>query len=323
MALLFLHELIQDMKIHEGYKDLSLKKPVVTLGIFDGVHLGHRKLLESLVGRAKEIGGESVVITFHPHPRVVLEEGARDLMFLTTLDEKKILLENFGIDNLVIISFTKKFSRMKACDFVEKILVENIGTSHLVVGYDHHFGHRGEGSFNLIKECAVSMGFNVEKVTGLKTSAGAISSSLIRNALISGRLSLANKWLGYDYSLRGRVVEGRRIGRDIGFPTANIKPSDRNKLIPGNGVYAVDTYIDDIKHIGMLSIGTNPTVSKGNGKISVEVNIFDFRKDIYGSEIEVVFRHRLRSEKKFRTTMDLSEQMALDKKIALRLLASE
>lgn len=309
------------MKIHEGYNDIRINTPVVTLGIFDGVHLGHRKLLNYLVTHAREVQGESAVITFHPHPRIVLEKGGEDLVFLSTMDEKKMLLEICGIDHLVIIEFTKELSRMKAYDFVRKILVEKIDTRHLVVGYDHHFGHRGEGNYNTIKDCAVSMGFNVEKVSGLKASGEEISSSMIRNALIAGKLSKANKWLGYDYFLRGLVVEGKKIGRKIGFPTANIKPLDRNKLIPGNGVYAVNIHFDKMEFLGMLSIGNNPTINKKGGARSIEVNIFDFEEDIYEKGIEIVFRYRLRDEKKFSNTEELSRQMKSDKDNVIGLLS--
>ncbi len=309
------------MKIHEGYKNIRLKTPVVTLGIFDGVHLGHWKLLDYLVSRAKEVKGESAVVTFHPHPKMVLEKGEVDLVFLSTMKEKMMLLEKCGIDHLVIIEFTKEFSKMKASEFVEQVLVDGIGTRHLVVGYDHHFGYKGEGNFNTIKDCALSLGFNVEQIKGLKVSGVEISSSLIRDALINGRLSDANKWLGYDYFLMGSVIEGRKIGRKIGFPTANIKIADKNKLVPGHGVYAVDIYIGNKKHAGMLSIGTNPTINKTGGTRSIEVNIFDFENNIYGREIEIVFRYRLRDEKKFGNIEGLSRQMKLDKKLALRLLS--
>jgi riboflavin kinase/FMN adenylyltransferase len=309
------------MKIHREYKGISLRNPVVTLGIFDGVHLGHRKLLSHLVSRAGEVNGESVVITFHPHPRMVLDKDPGNLSFLSTMDEKILLLEKCGIGHLIIIEFSKEFSMMQACEFVEDVLVKSIGTRQLIVGHDHHFGHQGEGNFNTIKDCALSMGFDVEQVRGLKASGEAISSSLIRNALITGNLSAANEWLGYDYFLRGLVVEGKKIGREIGFPTANIKPSDSHKLIPGNGVYAVDTWIGEIKYAGMLSVGYNPTINKTKGARSIEVNIFSFEEDIYGKEIEIVFRYRLRDEKKFSNTKELSDQMKLDKENALRLLA--
>lgn len=308
------------MKIYQGYSGIKVKIPVVTMGIFDGVHLGHRMLLDFLLSRAKELNGESVVITFQPHPRLVLDKGATDLAFLNTMEEKKLLLEKYGVDNLVIIEFTLEFSKMKACEFVSKILATHIGTKNVVVGHDHHFGHKGEGTFNTVSGCARELGIEVIQVEGYRESGKAISSSLIRDALASGRLSDANRWLGYEYSLAGFVIEGKKIGREIGFPTANIKPSDINKLIPANGVYAVDTYIDNRKYSGMLSIGYNPTINKNRSTRTVEVNIFDFDKDIYGKEIRVSFRHRLRDEKEFASIDELSGQMKKDKEDALNLL---
>jgi riboflavin kinase/FMN adenylyltransferase len=251
---------------------------------------------------------------------MVLEKETGHLVFLSTMDEKKMIFENCGIDHLVIIEFTRKFSEMKACEFVEKVLVDHIGTRNVVVGYDHHFGYQGEGNFNTIKECARALGINVVQVDGFKESGKVISSSLIRDALVRGRLSEANKWLGYEYSLKGSVVEGKKIGRKIGFPTANLRPSDRNKLIPGNGVYAVNAYIDNRKYSGMLSIGYNPTINKNRSARSIEVNIFDFDENIYGREIEVIFRYRLRDEKEFGSTGELSRQMKRDKKNTLNLL---
>ena len=308
------------MIIHDGYKDIKLISPVVTLGIFDGVHRGHQDLLGHLVSRAKEINGESVVITFDPHPRLVLDKNRNELSFLTTMDEKKTLLGNAGIDHVIIIRFTPEFSRMNACDFVKEVLVQKIGTSYLVVGYDHHFGKDGGGNFDTIKECAASFGFSVGQVQGFKTEEGAISSSIIRDALLKGKLDDANRLLGYNYSLRGSIVKGRRIGRMLGFPTANIKPDYQYKLIPGDGVYAVGVQIDRFWLKGMLSIGKNPTVSSASGSRSIEVNIFDFEKDIYGKEIKVVFRSRLRDEIKFDSIEQLARQMELDREHATRLL---
>jgi riboflavin kinase/FMN adenylyltransferase len=308
------------MVIHYGYKDLKLISPVVTLGIFDGVHRGHKTLLECLVSRAEENNGESVVITFDPHPRLVLDKNRNELSFLTTIDEKKTLLEKTGIDHLIIIGFTRKFSKMEACDFVEKILVQKIRTSHLVVGYDHHFGNKGEGNYDTIKQCAGSSDLRVEQVQGLHTEEGAISSSIIREALLNGKLDDANNWLGYNYSLKGTIVKGRRIGRLLGFPTANIKPGNKYKLIPGDGVYAVDVYLDKERLQGMLSIGKNPTVRPAADTRSIEVNIFNFEKEIYGKEIEVVFRNRLRDEIKFENIEQLSRQMELDRENTMKLL---
>jgi riboflavin kinase/FMN adenylyltransferase len=308
------------MIIHEGYENLDLTSPVVTLGIFDGVHRGHRKLLDILVARARETYGVSAVITFSPHPRLVLEQNHLKLSFLTTLEEKKVLLENANIDHLIVVEFTKQFSKMAACEFVEEILVRKIGTKHLMIGYNHHFGRRGEGDFETIKKCAESFDFVVEQVQGLHTEEGAISSSLIREALSGGKLDLANNLLGYFYSLSGTVIRGKQIGRAIGFPTANIKPADQYKLIPGSGVYAVEVRLGREVFQGMLSIGSNPTVNPDSSIRSIEVHILNFAGDLYGKEISVVFRKRLRDEIKFDNTIQLAEQMEIDRQDTIRLL---
>lgn len=309
------------MIIHDGCEDLNLVNPVVTLGIFDGVHRGHRTLLSDLVSKAREAKGESVVITFSPHPRLVLEKDNANLLFLTTMNEKKVLLDNEGIDHLIVLDFTKEFSRMHACDFVKEILVNKIGTKHLLVGFNHHFGSRGEGDFNTIIQCSKSFDFRVEQVQGFQTEEGAISSSLIRKALSEGRLDAANNMLGYPYSINGEVVSGKRIGRSIGFPTANINPDDKHKLIPANGVYAVDVQINGGEYQGMLSIGTNPTVNDDSAARSIEVNIINFEKDIYGENITVRLRKWLRDEKKFKDITELSKQMEIDKQDTIRLLS--
>jgi riboflavin kinase/FMN adenylyltransferase len=308
------------MVIHEGYENLNLISPVATLGIFDGVHRGHMALLDCLVSRARETRGESVVITFSPHPRLVLEQNNINLSFLTTMEEKKVLLKNANIDHLIIIEFTIEFSKIPACDFVKDILVEKIGTKHLIIGYDHHFGRKGEGDFNTIKQCSEELDFIVEQVQGYQTEEGAISSSLIREALLRGRVDEANKWLGYNYSVTGTVIEGRKIGRTIGFPTANIKPDSQYKLIPGNGVYAIEVQLNDNLYSGMLSIGSNPTVNTDNRFRSIEVHILNFDKDIYGEKISVIFRKKLRDEKKFDNLEQLSAQMGRDKLDTLQVL---
>lgn len=290
------------------------------MGIFDGVHLGHRSLLDYLVTRSGQVGGESVVITFHPHPRLVLEKNKKGLTFLSTMEEKIALLEKARIGHLIIIDFTSAFSKTEACDFVEKILVREIGTKHLIVGYDHHFGHHGEGDFNTIKECAVSMSFKVEQVQGLHSESGSISSSAIREALLKGNVEEAAGWLGYNYSFRGKVIEGRKIGRKLGFPTANINPDNRYKLIPADGVYAVEVKMDEKNMKGMLSIGRNPTVNKTAGRRSIEVNIFDFDEEIYNINVDIIFRFRLRDEIKFAGTIQLAHQMEVDRDNAMKLL---
>lgn len=308
------------MVIHEGYENLKLISPVATLGIFDGVHRGHKALLEHLVGRAEELKGESVVITFSPHPRLVLEQGNSNLSFLTAMEEKVNLLRTAGVGHLIVIQFDIPFSKIPACDFIKDILIEKIGTRHLIIGYNHHFGRRGEGDFNTIKQCSEGLGISVEQVQGFHTDEGKISSSTIREALLSGRTDEANKWLGYFYSVTGTVVEGKRIGRIIGFPTANIKPGYQYKLIPANGVYAVEVKLGNETFPGMLSIGSNPTVNEDKSLRSIEVHILNFERDIYGKNITVIFRKRLRDEKKFSNLDQLTEQMRIDKLDTLRLL---
>ena len=308
------------MIIHKGYKDLNIKAPVVTLGIFDGVHRGHKMLLNHLVRTAKEFGGESVVITLSPHPRMVLEKDHHNLNFLTTLNEKKELLEKEGVEHLIIMDFSSEFSLMPACDFIRDILVGKIGTRYLVVGYDHHFGRRGEGDFEMIRNCSDLADIRIEQVQGLRVDNKTISSSSIREALLQGDLDYANKLLGYSYFLSGLIVEGRKIGRSLGFPTANILP-DANKLIPSNGVYAVEVLVDNSSFPGMLSIGTNPTIDSNNGVRSIEVNILNFESDLYGSHITVKFRKRLRDERKFDSIDQLKEQMLKDKEDTLDLFS--
>jgi riboflavin kinase/FMN adenylyltransferase len=309
------------MIIHRGYENLELVNPVVTLGIFDGVHRGHKSLLDNLISRAGKVNGDSVVITFSPHPRLVLEKDHLNLSFLTTMEEKMVLLEASGIDHLIIIEFSKQFSRMSACDFVEKVLVGKIGIKHLLLGYNHHFGQKGEGNYNTIKQCSASFDFTVEQVQGLHTEEGEISSSAIRDALLTGRLDEANSWLGYFYTLGGTVVGGRKIGRSIGFPTANIKPEDQYKLVPGNGVYAVEVRLNEGIYPGMLSIGSNPTVNNDGRARTIEVHIINFNRDVYGNRMSVIFRKRLRDEIKFENTQKLAEQMEVDKQITMKLLS--
>ena len=308
------------MIVHEGYENINIVRPVVTLGIFDGVHRGHRTLIDSLVSRAREAKGESVVITFSPHPRLVLEKGDLNLSLLTTMEEKKVLLEKANVDHLIILEFNKEFSKIQACDFIKDILVKKIGTKHLIIGYNHHFGRRGEGDFSTIKQCSESLDFRVEQVQGFLTEEGTISSSLIRQELLMGKLDEANSLLGYYYTVTGTVVSGKQIGRSIGFPTANIKPDDKYKLIPGNGIYAVEVQIDGVNYQGMLSIGSNPTVNTDTRIRSIEVHILDFKKDIYGKKITVIFRKRLRDEKKFDNIEQLAKQLELDKQNTIRLL---
>jgi riboflavin kinase / FMN adenylyltransferase len=317
----FANRKIYPMIIHEGYENLKLIAPAATLGIFDGVHRGHRVLLDFLVARAKETDCESVVITFSPHPRLVLDQSTGNLTFLTTLEEKKSLLAKAGINHLIVIEFTRQFSNITACDFITDILIGKIGVRQLIIGYDHHFGRKGEGDFNTIKKCSEDLDFSVDQVPAYVGEDGVISSSVIRQALLNGRLDEANRWLGYSYSVSGNIIEGRRIGRSIGFPTANIKPDSEHKLIPGTGVYAVKVQIDDKIYTGMLSIGSNPTVNTDPSVRSIEVHIIDFDKDIYGKRITVSFIKRLRDEKKFGNLQQLKEQMSIDRQDTMKMLS--
>lgn len=306
------------MVIHYGYGNLSLIKPVVTLGIFDGVHLGHRTLIDRLVTVARDLKGESVVITFSPHPRIILQKDHLNLSFLTTMKEKQALLNAAGVDHLIILEFTEEFSKIEACDFVKRILAEKIGTSHLILGHNHHFGWKGEGDFSTILKCSEMHNFKVEQVEGLTSLQGPVSSSVIREFLLNGRIEDANSILGYNYAITGEVVAGKKLGRKLGFPTANIRPDDPYKLIPGNGVYIAEVRINEAGYRGMLSIGSNPTVNDDVRKKSIEVHILDFEGDIYGKTISVILMKRLRDEKKFDNVTQLTEQMMLDKENTVR-----
>jgi riboflavin kinase/FMN adenylyltransferase len=308
------------MLIHSLDSNFNFKNPVVTIGTFDGVHKGHRAVISHLMEKARSINGESVVITFFPHPRQILSENIRPPSLLNTSDEKKTLLEKSGIDHLIIIDFDRELSMMEACDFVKDVLVKKIGAKHLIVGFNHHFGRRGDGDFNTIKQCAGRFKITVEMVEAISSDSGTISSSLIRDALIEGRLEDANTMLGYSYSLTGKIVAGRKIGREIGFPTANILPFDPEKLVPGNGVYAVEILIGKEEYKGVMNIGFNPTIRRDSSNRTIEVNIFNFENEVYGSEITIIFRYRLRGEIVFAGLDELAAQIAKDKIKAISLL---
>jgi riboflavin kinase/FMN adenylyltransferase len=237
------------------------------------------------------------------------------------MEEKKMLLGKSGVDHLIIIEFTHQFSNIPACDFITDILIDKVRTKHLIIGYNHRLGRKGEGDFNTIKKCAESLDFIVEQVSGFHTGEVMISSSLIREALLKGRIEEANSWLGYSYAITGTVIEGRKIGRSIGFPTANIDINDRHKLIPANGIYGVEVILEDKHFVGMMSIGSNPTVNSDSSYRSIEVHILDFDGNIYGKSLTVVFRKKLRDEIKFENTDQLADQMKLDKQQVLMLFA--
>lgn len=283
------------------------------MGIFDGLHLGHKFVINKIKTLAHFSGSESVVLTFWPHPRLVLNKNPEDLKYLSSLSEKIYLFEKTGIDHLIILDFTKKFSQLSSCEFIKEILVEKIGVKHFVIGYNHKFGKDGQGDLATLKECSDRYDFSIEKAEAFKIDGVKISSSLIRNHLMKGELDISNKYLGYSYFIHGRVIEGSRIGREIGFPTANIIPGDRFKLIPGDGVYAVDIEIDNIVYHGMLNIGIRPTINNDVKSKTIEVHIIDFNDNLYGKELAVHFRRRIRDEMKFKNIEELRQQLIKDR----------
>ncbi|WP_025761352.1 bifunctional riboflavin kinase/FAD synthetase [Dyadobacter tibetensis] len=288
------------MKIHQHLDTLQkLPNAVVTSGTFDGVHLGHQKILARLNELSKQQAGESVVVTYWPHPRMVVSEPAHELQLLTTIEEKIALLSALSIDHLVIIPFTRSFSELSSLAFIEQILVEKIGTKKLVIGYDHRFGRNREGSFEFLQSNCQGFGFEVEEIPRQDIEDMAISSSRIRRALLSGNVHEAQELLGRPYSITGTIVKGKQLGRKLGFPTANMQIPEVYKLIPANGVYAIKATHKDSIYTGMLNIGVRPTVD-GISR-TIEANIFEFDKDIYGEELTIELHAFVRSERKFDT----------------------
>ena len=261
---------------------------MVTSGTYDGVHLGHQKILKRLNEIALKNNGETVLITYWPHPRLVLYPEQNELKLLNTFEEKADLLRAQGVNHLLRIPFTKEFSQLKSEEFIKRILVDRIGTKKLVIGYDHRFGKNREGSFEHLKKNATTYGFQVEEIPKHEVEHIGVSSSKIRTALLAGEVEKSSALLGKDYSIRGRVVKGEKIGRMIGFPTANIEIDSKHKLIPADGAYAVLIQHEDKTWKGMLNIGFRPTVG-GKAK-TIEVHIFDFEKEIYGDNIYVHFK---------------------------------
>lgn len=301
------------MKIHRNLNSFHAQNPVLTIGTFDGVHLGHRKIIARLHDLAKTINGESVIFTFDPHPRKIVAPGETTLRLLTTLEEKIVLFEQSGIDHLIIYPFTTEFSKLTYEEFVEQVLVGQIHTKFLVVGYDHKFGKNRQGDFEFLKKCAERHEFEIEKLDVLLMNESQISSTKIREAIQKGDFDAANAFLGYPFTLHGTVVEGQKLGRKIQFPTANIQASDPDKIIPGYGVYAVEITVMNQKFNGMLNIGSRPTVNNNADNRSIEVHIFDFESDIYGETIELVFFKKLREEQKFSSIDVLKNQLSRDK----------
>ena len=308
------------MIVHRGLDDLQpLPNAVVTSGTFDGVHRGHQTILARLTEVARASNGQSVLITYWPHPRTVVSNDSQDLKLLTTLDEKIDLLDQAGVDHLVVIPFTRSFSQLSSEEYIRQILIEKIGTKKLVIGYDHRFGRDREGGFEYMQAHQREYGFEVEEIPRHDVEAIGVSSSKIRTALMEGNIQTANRFLGRSYGLTGTIVKGRQLGRTIGFPTANMQVDAVNKLVPANGVYAVDVLYAGQILGGMLNIGFRPTVAGTNQ--TIETYIFDFERDIYGEHLTLRFREFLRPEQKFEGLPALVAQLKQDEEAARRVLA--
>ncbi len=299
------------MKIHSGTASIQgLKNAVVTSGTFDGVHIGHQKILERLKQAAKEIDGETVLITYWPHPRLVLSNRNNGLKLLSTFPEKANLLEHYGIDHLVKIPFTKEFASLSSEAYIKSILHDKVGTKKLIIGYDHRFGKDRQGGLEELTQFAPKYGYELEEIPRQDIEAIGVSSTRIRKALEASEVTVANQYLGRPYSLTGMVIHGNKLGRTIGFPTANIGIKEPYKLLPSNGIYAIRINIDFKVYDGMINIGNRPTV--GGNTRTIEANIFDFDEDIYDQEITVEFIDHIRNEIKFDGIDGLKNQLQKD-----------
>lgn len=291
---------------------------VVTIGTFDGVHVGHQAILKELIADAKKNNGTSILITFWPHPRFVLKKGKTDLQLLSTFDEKIDLLEALGLDYLVKVPFTPEFSNLTADEFLQKILVEAVGTKKLYIGYDHRFGNNREGNLEFLTDRAIDFGYEVVEISRQDIDSIGVSSTKIREALRLGDIELANSLLARNYTITGKVVEGEKVGRKVGFPTANIELEEDYKMLPSDGSYAVVVIVGRERYNGMLNVGFKPTL--GGSSRTIEVNIFDFDSNIYTQTITIEFIKALRKEKKFESLEELKIQLEVDKANALNIL---
>ena len=308
------------MKIHTDFAAFQgVKRPVLTTGTFDGVHLGHQVILDRLQAVAEREGGESVLFTFHPHPRMVLYPFDNDLRLLNTPAEKQQLLEKAGLDHLLVVPFSRSFSRMHALEYVRDLLVDQLRIHAVVIGYDHRFGRNREGDIGLLRQLGEAYDFMVEEIPPQEIDHVKVSSTKIREALLAGDVALANTLLGYPYMISGVVVKGKQLGRTIGWPTANIGGIDPYKLVPSNGVYAVTATTGHGEFKGMMNIGVRPTVEE-HGERTVEAHLFGLDRDIYGEAITVRLHHMLRDELRFGSMEAMKVRIAQDKVDALRVL---
>ena len=309
------------MKIYYNLSEFTpLQNAVVTIGTFDGVHLGHQKIISRLTEVAHATKGESVLLTFFPHPRMIIDPQNAELKMINTLNEKAEILEKLGVDHLIITPFTRDFSNQTPLEYIKDVLIDRIGTQYLIIGYDHHFGKNRLGNIADLEKYASKFHYQLEEIPALDIDAVSVSSTKIRTALISGDVALANSFLSYPFSLSGNVIKGDKIGRTIGFPTANIFIEETYKLIPSDGIYAVTVEILDTdnkrpneirEYKGMAYIGQRPTI---NGMTrNIEVNIFDFNEEIYGQDVKMIFHEYLRSDVKFSGLEELTAQLKKDK----------
>ena len=302
------------MRIFNDLNTISeIPNPVVTIGTFDGVHLGHQKILQTLLDEAKGVDGESVLLTFYPHPRMILFPESHGMKLLQTQAEKMEKLSEYGLQNLIIYPFSFDFSRLTALEFVRDILVDKLHVRKIVIGYDHQFGKNREGNIDYLKDIAEMYEFEVIEIPAQDIDEVNVSSTKIRDALLKGDVERASVFLGRPYELSGKVVRGRALGRTIGFPTANIDVNSDLKLVPGIGVYAVEVDVNDQVHRGMLNIGKRPTIVSTDD-VHLEVHILDFQEDIYDKMITIRFLARVRDEQKFESVEGLKEQLQKDEK---------
>ncbi len=307
------------IQVHRDLLSLpTFTNAVITIGTFDGVHAGHQQIIKQLIAEADAIGGETVIITFYPHPRKIINEGKVELKVLNTLQEKIERLSAYGVQHLVVVDFNEKFSQQTAEEYVKKFLVDTFHPHTIIIGYDHKFGKQRLGDYHLLEDLGEKYGYKVKEIPEHILHEVIISSTKIREAVQHHDVEKANKFLGYNYFFEGTIIEGNKLGRTIGYPTANIALADSEKIVPGHGVYAVKVLVKGQEYCGMMNIGTRPTVNGLNR--SIEVNIFEFDEEVYGETIRVSVHNFIREEQKFSGLPQLKEQLALDKQSVLQLL---
>jgi riboflavin kinase/FMN adenylyltransferase len=310
------------VKIIRDITKIRIARPVATIGIFDGVHLAHQSIIKKLKEEANAISGESLIVTLWPHPRIVLQPDDYELQLINTMEEKIFKLEEIGVENLIILPFNKEFAATSFGTFVKEFLVYKLHIRHLVVGFNHQFGKNREGNFERLKELSETLGFGLSRVDPYIIEGERVSSSKIRKLILEGEIKKASEFLGYPFFLSGKVIPGKMVGRSLGFPTANLAISDYHKIIPRDGVYAVNVELDGENFSGMMNIGCRPTVESNCVQSTLEVNLFDFSGDLYQRELKVNFYDRIRDEKKFENLQDLAEQISRDRALVKDILSS-